>query len=261
MNFQPLHQALPWPPCQPLALTGHPHPLAERPETGPLSSRARWWRPRLALQVAALTAALGFSAMCLAADADRRVEQMRDAARRAQQALQQAQAEQGRLHAEKAALAAEQVQLQQGLQASERRQQAAARQAQALQAQLATAQAEQARLGTERDALKQALAEAQAGRDDALAQQRLARSQASAQRETLQAVLALLQRNVQALAQAEAHNRELLRLGQQAANAWAQATPQAMRSRDNPLDGLAAVHLEDQAETLRREMAQHQVLP
>lgn len=243
---------LPWPQALPL----HPQCGEQSPSrSGP--ERARRWRRRLTV----LMAGLSFAALSLAADADRRVEQMRDAARRAQQALQQAQAEQGRLQAEKAALAAEQAQLQQGLQTSERRQQAAARQAQALQAQLSSAQDEQARLGAERDALKQALAQAQAGRDEALAQQRLARSQAAAQRETLQAVLALLQRNVQALAQAEAHNRELLRLGQQAANAWAQATPQAMRSRDNPLDGLAAVRLEDQAEALRREMAQHQVLP
>ena len=71
----------------------------------------------------------------------------------------------------------------------------------------------------------------------------------------------MLGRSVKALADAEAANQSLLRLGLQAADAYARATPEASRSRDNPLGGFAAVRLEDQAEALRREMAALQLKP
>jgi chromosome segregation ATPase len=193
--------------------------------------------------------------------ADRRVEQMREMARQAQQALQQSQAEQAKLQAEKATLAGEQTRLSQSLSAAEAKARAGSAREQRLQASLTELSAERDRLKQELAAQADALAKAQLGLDSSATQLSAAQRVAAEQRQTTATVTALLERSVQSLEKAEAANRELLRLGLQAADAYARETPEGMRSRDNPVGGFAAVRIEGRAEELRRDMARQRIKP
>lgn len=193
-----------------------------------------------------------------AADAnDKRVTQAREAARRAQAALQQAQQERDTLRQQQAAASAEKEGLEQRL----TRAQADARSGQAKQAQqqqaLAQAQAELERLRHELAAerTQREKAEAAAAEATAKGQQALL-----AQRQVTASVSALLEKSVQALSRAEQANRTLHGLGLQAVDAYTQRTPEAMRTRSEPFLQIGAVRLEEEAETLRKAMDLHRVV-
>lgn len=194
-----------------------------------------------------------------AADADdKRLALAKEAARRAQAALQQAQQERDTLRQQQAGAAAEQDALTQRL----TRAQADARQGQAKQAQqqqaLTQAQAELERLRAELAAERTQREKAEAAATDATAhgQQAL-----QAQRQVTAAVSALLEKSVQALGRAEEANRNLHGLGLQAVEAYTQRTPEAMRTRSEPFLQIGAVRLEGEAETLRKAMDLQRVAP
>ena len=190
------------------------------------------------------------------AEDDKRSAQLREAARRAQQQLQQAQQELGTLKTERDKLAAQEQSNQQAL-AAEKAQSRG--QAASLRTSLDRAKAEGDRLQgdlkneqAQREALARELEESQA------------KLQATAQtleeqRRITQAVTALLERSVKALASAEDANRQLHALGLKAVTAYTQATPEAMRAHDEPFLGLAAVRLDNEAEELRRDMSNQRV--
>lgn len=192
------------------------------------------------------------------AEDDKRSAQLREAARRAQQQLQQAQQELTGIKAERDKLAAQEQANQQAL-AAEKAQSRG--QAASLRANLDRAKAEGDRLHgdlkneqAQREALARELEEAQT------------KLQATAQtleeqRRITQAVTALLERSVKALASAEDANRQLHALGLKAVNAYTQATPEAMRAHDEPFLGLAAVRLDNEGEVLKREMANQRIVP
>ena len=194
-----------------------------------------------------------------AADADdKRVTQAREAARRAQAALQQAQQERDTLRQQQAGVTAEKDALAQLLS----RAQSDARQGQAKpappQQALTQAQAELERLRAELAAERTQREKAEAAATDATAhgQQAL-----QAQRQVTAAVSALLEKSVQALGRAEEANRNLHGLGLQAVEAYTQRTPEAMRTRSEPFLQIGAVRLEGEAETLRKAMDLQRVAP
>lgn len=204
--------------------------------------------------------ALSVSAgLALAADnGDKRLAQAKEAARKAQAALQQAQQERDTLRQQQATTAAEKDALDQRLvkvQAEVRSSQS--RQAQQSQA-LAGAQAELARVRAE-------LADERARREkaEATAAETLAQAQQAvlAQRQVTASVSALLEKSTAALARAEEANRNLHGLGLQAVDAYTQRTPEAMRTRSEPFLALGAVKLEDEAETLRKALDAQRVVP
>ncbi|MEK8032700.1 hypothetical protein AACH06_17915 [Ideonella sp. DXS29W] len=203
-----------------------------------------------------LTALAVHSGACFAED-DKRSAQLREAARRAQQQLQQAQQELNAVKAERDKLASQQGAQQQALAAA----QAQGRgQISSLRTSLDRAKADgerlQADLQSERTQRETLARELQASQG-----QWQSTSQAlEEQRRVTQTVAALLERSVKALAAAEEANRQLQALGLKAVEAYTQATPEAMRAHDEPFLGLAAVRLDNEAEVLRRDMAQHRIV-
>lgn len=189
---------------------------------------------------------------------DKRLVQAKEAARKAQAALQQVQQERDALHQQQATTAAEKETLAQQLaQIEARARNGQARQAQTHQA-LGQAHAELERvrsdLASERS--RREKAEADAAEATARGQQALL-----AQRQVTAALSALLEKSVQALAQAEQANRQLHGLGLQAVDAYTQRTPEAMRTRSEPFLQIGAVRLEEQAEVLRKAMDAQRVAP
>lgn len=189
---------------------------------------------------------------------DKRLVQAKEAARKAQAALQQVQQERDALHQQQATTAAEKETLAQQLaQIEARARNGQARQAQTHQA-LGQAHAELERvrsdLASERS--RREKAEADAAEATARGQQALL-----AQRQVTAALSALLEKSVQALAQAEQANRQLHGLGLQAVDAYTQRTPEAMRTRSEPFLQIGVVRLEEQAEVLRKAMDAQRVAP
>lgn len=207
--------------------------------------------PPLAL---ALWLALG-AGSAHAADDDKRLAQARDAMRRAQQSLQQTQSERSALQRDKAALEAERDRLAAALADAETRQRSSAAQQARLSGSLSGA--ERQRESTQAELAKERTARLAVDRELQAQQARSAASQQALeeQRRITAATSGLLERSVQALAQAEARNRELLALGTQALEAYLNDTPVAMRARDEPFLGLGRVTLESRAEGLRQAMA------
>ena len=210
---------------------------------------------RATAKVSALLLGLLLATGMAHAQDDKRSVQLREAAKRAQAATQQAQQELATVKAERDQLA----QAGQG-----QRDQLAQVQAQgrAAAGQAARLKASVAQMTAERDQLKADLAREVAARE-ALALQ-FEKSQATAQattqaldeqRRTTQALSALLERSVKSLTAAEEANRQLQALGLQAVAAYEADTPVAARARDEPFLGLAAVRLTDEAEVLRKAMA------
>ena len=201
--------------------------------------------------------ALAGSVAAHAAD-DKRLAQAKEAARKAQAALQQTQQERDTLRQQQAAMAAEKTALDERLskaQADARASQSRhARQAQAL----AGAEAELARVRAELadERVRREKAEAAAAESIAQAQQAL-----QAQRQVTASVTALLEKSTAALARAEEANRTLHGLGLQAVDAYTQRTPEAMRTRSEPFLALGAVKLEDEAENLRKALDAQRVAP
>ncbi|MBQ0942885.1 hypothetical protein KAK07_06030 [Ideonella sp. 4Y16] len=211
---------------------------------------------RRLLIVALATTCLG----ALAQD-DKRSAALREAARRAQAAAQAAQQEAAQLRSERDALARADQTRQTELDQRRTAQRTAAGQLAAARQALAQAQAERDRLNADHDRTR--------GERDEIAQ-RLQRQQAETerlqselaeQRRLTQTLSALLQRSTQSLAAAESANRQLQTLGLQAVDAYQHATPEAMRARDEPFLGLAAVRLGNEAELLRREMGALKLVP
>jgi chromosome segregation ATPase len=209
--------------------------------------------------LAAFTLALGLAAAH--AEDDKRSAQLREAARRAQAAAQQAQQELGNVKAERDKLASEQAARQQAAEAAQKQQRAQA--GQLAQSRQALAQSE-----SERDQLRDALARETVAREqlqqqlDALQAEKFAAARSlDEQRRVTQAVTALLERSVKALAAAEDANRRLHSLGLAAVKAYTEATPEAMRAQSEPFLRLGAVDLENEAESLRRELDAQRMVP
>jgi chromosome segregation ATPase len=205
-------------------------------------SRAPW---RLSLCVAAGVLLLAASAG--AADADPRIAQAREVARRAQQALQQAEQDKSDLQKEKTVLQGKVEDESKGKLRAEAGQRATA-------ASLAAEKAARERLQGELDAEKAALAQLEAQRAELQTQLQATQQQLADQRRVTANVAALLQRSVQALAKAEVANNRLLVMGRKAVDAYATRTPEAIRARDEPFLGLEAVRLDEEADAMRRAM-------
>jgi chromosome segregation ATPase len=205
--------------------------------------------------ISGLLLSLLLAASTAHAEDDKRSAQLREAAKRAQAATQQAQQELSTVKAERDQLAQAEKGQQDKLAQVQAQGRVAAGQAARLNTSLARATAE-------RDQLKADLAREVAVRE-ALAVQ-FEKSQATAQattqaldeqRRSTQALSALLERSVKSLAAAEEANRQLQALGLQAVAAYEADTPVAVRARDEPFLGLAAVRLSGEAEALRKAMA------
>lgn len=195
------------------------------------------------------------------AEDDKRAVQLREAARSAQAAAQRAQQE-------LAAVKDERDRLIQDDDARRAKLVEAQAQGRATAGQVVGLKVSLAQVSAERERLKADLADVLSGQ--AALKLQLEKAQAAVmastqaldeQRRTTQAVSSLLERSVKSLAAAEQANRQLHALGLQAVNAYVQATPEAVRARDEPFLGLAAVTLEDRAEALRRALAEQRVAP
>ncbi|MFZ5551295.1 MAG: hypothetical protein ACOZJX_21545 [Pseudomonadota bacterium] len=194
-----------------------------------------------------------------AADAnDKRLALAKEAARRAQAALQQAQQERDTLRQQQAGTAAEnEAMARQLTQARAEARQEQARQARQQQA-LTQAEAELERLRAELAAER-----GQREKTETSAAEAVSRAQAEllAQRQVTASLSALLAKSVQALSRAEEANRQLHGLGLQAVEAYTRRTPEAMRTRSEPFLQIGAVRLEEEAETLRKAMDLQRVAP
>jgi chromosome segregation ATPase len=189
---------------------------------------------------------------------DKRLVQAKEAARKAQAALQQVQQERDALHQQQATTAAEKETLAQQLaQIEARARSGQARQAQTHQA-LGQAHAELERVRSDLAIERSRREKAEADAAEATARGQLA---LLAQRQVTAALSALLEKSVQALAQAEQANRQLHGLGLQAVDAYTQRTPESMRARSEPFLQIGAVRLEEQAEVLRKAMDAQRVAP
>jgi chromosome segregation ATPase len=195
------------------------------------------------------------------AQEDKRLTLARESLRRAQTALQAAQQEKQALQRDKVTLEADRMSLEQALAAARKAEKAALGQRQALDAEVR-------RVGAERDRLAAELASLRSDQAAVVLQleetQRQLASAVLARDEQLRlkaVLLALLERSVATLSEAEAKNRELYRLGQQVLDAWRGATPEAQRAESEPLLGIASVQLEDQAESLRRLLDAQRTAP
>jgi chromosome segregation ATPase len=186
---------------------------------------------------------------CLAAQAqDAKPSKEREALRRAQSALRAAQQQQSSLQAEKAqaesdlASAKKQAETSRArIAASEARLKAREAELEALRSQLQMAKDAQAR--EEAKAVQ---------REQALQQQLQAlRQEGSERMQANQALARLLERSTQALADAEAKNHQLYAIGQDLVQRYTRRSALDTALQQDPLLGLTAVRLEDQAEKLR----------
>ncbi len=194
-------------------------------------------------------------------DKDKRLTLVRESLRRAQTALQAAQQDKLALQRDKAALEQERIGLEQMLAVARKAEKSALGQRQALDAELRRVGAERDRLAAEQAALRSDQAAAALQFDESqrqLATTVLARDE---QLRLKAVLLALLERSVTALSEAEAKNRELYRLGHQVLGAWREATPEAQRADSEPFLGIASVQIEDRAESLRRLLDAQRTAP
>lgn len=204
---------------------------------------------RLALKLVILLCAAAVSS---AQAQDNKVSKEREALRRAQAALRTAQEQQGSLQADKAKAEA---------QAAAAEKLAAVAQAR-VGGSLAKLKASEAELATLRSQLQAAQAAAQQAlalaheRDQTLQQQvQIARQESAERLQANQAISGLLERSVQALANAEAKNHELYAIGQALVNRYLGRSKMDQALLEDPVLGLVAVRFEDQAEALRSELA------
>ena len=185
---------------------------------------------------------------------DKRLDQTREALRRAQAALQSTQAQRDALQQDKAHL----EQDRQGADAALAQAQAKAREAGAqrarVDASLAATAVERDTLRGELEALRTEHAALEKRLEETLSQVADAQSRAADQRRTSLALGGLLQRSVQSLADGEKQNLALYQLGQQAMGAYRQCELHGSGSTDGSLPGLFDVKLENRAEQLRRDM-------
>lgn len=197
-------------------------------------------------RIATLMLAAGLALGAQAQDA--KVSKEREALRRAQAALNAAQAQQGQLQADKARAEAD---------AALAHREAAGAKAQVAgsAARLKAREAESETLRAQLQAVRQARqdGEAQAAeREQALQRQLVAaRQDGAARQQANQSLTRLLERSTQALADAEAKNRQLYAIGQDLVKRYAGRSTLDGALLQDPVLGLTAVRFEDQAEQLR----------
>jgi chromosome segregation ATPase len=205
-----------------------------------------------------LACCAGFCAVApaQAQEANNKVSKEREALRRSQTALKAAQEQQSSLTAEKAKLEKEKLQAEQDAgkvklvatgQAAKLK--LLEQQAQKLQADLQAAEAAKAAL------------EAAAGtREKELQQQLLAARRESAERQqAVQVTARLLERSTLALQEAEAMNRKLHAIGEEAIKRYLSRSPSEITSIGDPLFGFNDIRLENVAEELRGKMEAQRV--
>ena len=193
----------------------------------------------------------------------------REALRRAQAALQQAQQQRSALQAEQAGW--QQQQAEQGVQAQQQQARLAMAQAEVrrLKAQAVLATALQAQLAAGQAALTGLKAQAADQQAQARAQLDEARQQAAQLRLALdertaanRALVLQLTTATEALAAASERNRQLHAIGSEAADRLRGLSPRERAWRDDPLLGLTGVRLSGEAEDLLLRLdAQRQPLP
>lgn len=205
----------------------------------------------LAIPLLALGLAVGAQAQ------DAKVSKEREALRRAQTALRAAQDQQSALQADKAKAESEAA-------AAQKDAAAAKAQIASTAARLKAREAEVEALRSQLQAAKtaQQQTEAQAGeREQALLMQLQATRQESGARLLAnQSLTALLERSTQALADAEAKNRQLYALGQALVQRYTGRSALDTALLGDPILGLTAIRFEDQAEKLRAELAAQRVV-
>ena len=196
-----------------------------------------------------ITALLSMSALAPGAQAsDAAPSREAEMLRRTKQALQAEQEQRRSAEQEKSALAAEKAKLQEDVKKNS--------------AQLVS-QSRSARAEIER--LKAELASARAANDQAQdklkqdmerlnAQLSKTQSALNERNATQQALTALLEQNLQALASAEAKNRELHAAGLEAVAAYRRKGVGEVLSQQEPVFGFGAVQLENVAEGLRTQL-------
>jgi len=191
---------------------------------------------------------------------DAKPSREREALRRAQTALRAAQEQQTSLQADKAK--------------AETAASAAQKEAAAARAQIGSAagklkarEHELEALQAQLDAARQATAALQAAqaaaqeREQSLQQQLLAARQDGAGRlQTSQALAQLLEHSTLALADAEAKNRQIYAISQELMKRWQSRSFSQTTLLNDPVLGLAAIRLEDQAEALRAQLEASRVL-
>jgi len=211
------------------------------------SSMARGLLSALWLCVVALNAG---------AEEEGRVSREREALRRAQSALRAATEQQGQLQADKARLTQDNSRLEALLKAEVARGQAAiGRLKQAEQ----RSEGLQTELGSTTHAQKEQEAAAQQRERDLQQQLQAARREAAEHLQSARALSALLERSTQALNAAEEKNHKLYAIGQELVRRYQGRTAMEVATIGDPVLGLTAVRLEDQAEGLRTQLEQQRV--
>lgn len=203
-----------------------------------------------------LACCAGLCAVLPAQAQDAKVSKEREALRRTQSALKAAQEQQSGLVADKAKLEQEKLLAEQD--AGKARAQvsgqvvrlkALEQQTQKLQADLQAA-----------EAAKSALEAAAGTREKELQQQLLAARRESAERQqAVQVTARLLERSTLALQEAEAKNRKLHSVGEEAIKRYLSRTPSEITGIGDPLFGFNDIRLENVAEELRMQMEAQRV--
>lgn len=206
--------------------------------------------------VLACWAVLCAAAPVQAQEANNKVSKEREALRRTQTALKAAQEQQSSLTAEKTKLEQEKLQAEQDAgkakamasgQASKLK--ALEQQTQKLQADLQAA-----------EAAKTALEAGAQTREKELQQQLLAARRESAERQqAVQVTARLLERSTLALQEAEAKNRKLHAVGEEAIKRYLSRSPSEITGIGDPLFGFNDIRLENVAEELRAQMEAQRV--
>lgn len=208
------------------------------------------------IAVAALSGAL--LAAPLYAQDDAKVSKEREALRRAQSALRSMTDERDALQADKAKLAQDKAKSDQELAALRGRSQGEAGRAKLAEEHAETLQAQLDAAVKTRD--EQAAASQQRERE--LQEQLAAARRESAERlRSAQAVSALLEQSTKALAVAEDKNRKLFAVGEDLIQRYKSRPRYDAATIGDPLLGLTDVKLENEAETIRGQMAQLRVAP
>ncbi|MBT9493337.1 MAG: hypothetical protein IV107_13570 [Paucibacter sp.] len=185
-----------------------------------------------------------------------KVSKEREALRRSQTALKAAQEQQSTLTAEKAKLEKEKLQAEQD---ADKAKAAASGQAAKLRALEQQTQKLQADLQAA-EAAKAALDAAAQTREKELQQQLLAARRESAERQqAVQVTARLLERSTLALQEAEAKNRKLHAIGEEAIKRYLSRSPSEITGIGDPLFGFNDIRLENVAEELRGQMEAQRV--
>jgi chromosome segregation ATPase len=217
----------------------------------------------LLLKPPRVLATLALLALCgsAAAQSNAQPNREREALRRAQSALQQAQQQRDALQAERASLASTSSEQQALLQ----RQQAQLTAAVEQRRRLAALTTEHANLKTSLDQALEALASLRTQADNERIQAQARQAEAAQQRAALQrqhaevvstnrALVSRLEAASKALAEARSRNQQLHAIGQAAIQRLRGLSPSERALQDDPVLGLTAVRLNDEAELLLQRL-------